>query len=89
MGHYCSGMEESKVSSSSRKSPSYPGGRYTTTKENLTGAVTKMTWYSKVLHLAMGCSTLEIAEILGHDHRTIKANSQQGHKKHFEKKRRK
>jgi len=45
-----------------------------------------------VKRLSEGCSTLEIAKILGHDHRTIKcfvANSQQSHKKRVEKKRRK
>ena len=42
--------------------------------------------------LSEGCNTLEIAKILGCDHRTIKrfvANSQQGRKKRVEKKRRK
>ncbi|KAL7837224.1 hypothetical protein SRHO_G00269350 [Serrasalmus rhombeus] len=42
--------------------------------------------------LSEGCSTLEIAKILGRDHRTIKrfvANSQQGRKKRAEKKKRK
>ena len=56
MGQSCSGMEESKVSSSSRKSQSCLGGQYTTTMRILTGAVTKMAWYSKVLYLAMGSS---------------------------------
>lgn len=39
--------------------------------------------------LSEGCSTLEIAKILGHGHRTIiyfVANSQQGRKKRVEKK---
>ena len=42
-----------------------------------------------VKSISEGCSTLEIAEILGRDHRTIKrfvANSQQGRKNHVEKK---
>ena len=58
MGQSCSGMEESKVSSSSRKSPSCPGGRYTTIMYILTCAVIKMAWYSKVLSLALGSSWL-------------------------------
>ena len=45
-----------------------------------------------VKRLSEGCSTLEIAKILGRDHRTIKrfvANSQQGRKKRISKKSRK
>ena len=58
MGQSCSGMEESKVFSSSRKSQSCPGGLYTTTMKILAGAVTMMVWYSKVLYLALGSSWL-------------------------------